>query len=279
MPRRLPILAIVLFLLQTVPLSADAPTRDSGRQVADVDLDAVKAIENVGGWVIRDEQGEGRPVIGIDLQEMRLSKELLKAVTSCKQVQTLDLRGRPNSWGQEKATDEVLKELATCRELRSLNLGWCHDFTNKGLKELAACRELQSLDLSECRGVDEASLKEIGRFRQLRSLTLSRTWLHTEELKELAAAHPQLRSLTLHNCVLDKGVKELVACKQLEALEISKCSLTDAEIKALAACEQLKWVNLSETKVSDEGDHCAGPSGSKCGRWSSPIVRPSRTRV
>src|SRR5438132_7218776 len=77
---------------------------------------AVKAVENLGGKVTRDDKLPGKPVIAVNL------------------------------YGT-KVTDAGLKELKHLKQLTSLNLA-CTQVTAAGLKELKHLKQLTSLKLS-----------------------------------------------------------------------------------------------------------------------------------
>src|SRR2546421_3958738 len=87
----------------------------SGAARAD-EASAVKAVENLGGKVTRDDKLPGKPVIGVN-------------------------------FGHPKVTDADLKELKNLKQLTSLNLGWAK-VTDVGLKELKDLKQLTSLSLT-----------------------------------------------------------------------------------------------------------------------------------
>src|SRR5437660_1373306 len=110
--RLLPLVACVL-PLAAAPLCAD-----------DAEDRAVKAVEELGGKVIRDDKDPAKPVITVDLYGTRV-------------------------------TDLGLKELAPLRGLQKLDLSHTR-VTDLGLKELPPLKGLQTLGLSRCKGVTGA---------------------------------------------------------------------------------------------------------------------------
>src|SRR5213082_54737 len=86
----------------------------SGAARAD-EASAVKAVENLGGKVTRDDKLPGKPVIGVDLNSSKVTDASLKELKDLKQLTTLDL------W-HTQVTDAGLKELADLKQLTSLNL-------------------------------------------------------------------------------------------------------------------------------------------------------------
>src|SRR5262249_21300610 len=76
---------------------------------------AVKAIEKLGGRIIRDEKAKGKPIVGVNLAATPVTDADLKALAGLKQLQRLDLR-------QTHVTDAGLKELAGLKQLQKLYL-------------------------------------------------------------------------------------------------------------------------------------------------------------
>ena len=82
-----------MLLLAAVPLYAD-----------DAEDQAVKAVEKLGGKVVRDDKDPARPVVEVDLEQ---------------------------SW---RVTDADLKELAVLKDLRKLVLFSCEGVTDASLE-------------------------------------------------------------------------------------------------------------------------------------------------
>ncbi len=89
---------------------------------------AVKAIEKLGGMITRDEQTDGKPVIGVVFREKNVTDADLKELAALKQLQRLYL-------GNCKITDKGLKELTTLKELQTLYLRGTN-VTDAGVAEL-----------------------------------------------------------------------------------------------------------------------------------------------
>src|SRR5207237_1146037 len=87
----------------------------SGAARAD-EASAVKAVENLGGKVYRDDKLPGKPVIGVHLHEIWVTDAGLKELKDLKQLTTLGL-------SHTQVTDAGLKELADLKQLTSLSLG------------------------------------------------------------------------------------------------------------------------------------------------------------
>src|SRR5436309_312206 len=88
----------------------------SGAARAD-EASAVKAIENLGGTVTRDDKLPGKPVIGVNFNANPgvVTDAVLKELKDLKQLASLSLR-------LTKVTDAGLKELKHLKQLTSLDL-------------------------------------------------------------------------------------------------------------------------------------------------------------
>ena len=145
MPKLSLSLAACVLLLAVVPLYAD-----------DAEDQAVKAVEKLGGKVIRDDKDPAHPVVEVDLEQC---------------------------WG---LTDAGLKELAALKGLRKLVLFSCEGVTDASLKELIVFPRLQRLDLALTK-VTGTGLKDLAGLKELQTLRLSYTAVTDAGLQHLAA--------------------------------------------------------------------------------------------
>src|SRR5207249_4603172 len=149
----------------------------SGATRAD-EAPAVKAVENLGGKVTRDDKLPGNPVIGVNLGGLfpgKVTDAGLKELKHLKQLTTLDLHGA-------NVTGAGLKEVKDLKQLTSLNLGGTK-VTDAGLKELADLKQLTYLNLWQTQ-VTGAGLKELTDLKQLTKLSLGGTKVTDAGLKE-----------------------------------------------------------------------------------------------
>ena len=100
----------LLAVLAALPFEAAL----SGAARAD-EASAVKAVENLGGKVYRDDKLPGKPVIGVHLHEIWVTDAALKELKDLKQLTWLSLT-------VTQVTDAGLKELKDLKKLASLNL-------------------------------------------------------------------------------------------------------------------------------------------------------------
>ena len=128
----------------------------SGAARAD-EASAVKAVEDLGGKVTRDDKLPGKPVIGVHLHEIGV-------------------------------TDAALKELKDLKQLTWLSLT-VTQVTDAGLKELKHLKQLTSLDLSHTK-VTDAGLKELADLKQLTTLNLEGTKVTADGVADLQKALP-----------------------------------------------------------------------------------------
>jgi hypothetical protein len=118
----------------------DAPAREV------LKAEAVRAIERVGGKVIRDEKAPGKPVIAVFLNTPAMTDAGLEVLGELKQLQELDLTG-------SRVTASGLKELAGLQQLQTLHIGvtqWSIPSNNcvldPGLRDaLVRLRQLKAL--------------------------------------------------------------------------------------------------------------------------------------
>src|SRR5438270_804408 len=99
----------------------------SGAARAD-EASAVKAVENLGGKVTRDDKLPGKPVIGVHFHEIGVTDAALKELADLKQLTSLYL-------GSTQVTDAGLKELKDLKQLTRLNLADTK-VTDDGVAEL-----------------------------------------------------------------------------------------------------------------------------------------------
>ena len=155
---------------------------NEGEQARADEASAVKAVENLGGKVTRDDKLPGNPVIGVNLGGLfpgKVTDAGLKELKDLKQLNTLDLYGTP-------VTDAGLKELADLKQLTTLNLSGTQ-VTNAGLKELKDLKQLTTLKL---RNVTDAGLAELKDLKQLTSLNLGATGVTADGVADLQKALP-----------------------------------------------------------------------------------------
>ncbi len=130
MPRRTLIAtALAVSLLSAAPLYA-----------GDAEAGAVKAVEKLGGSVVRDDTDPARPVVAVSFVAVPVTDRELKCLAALKGLKTLDLALCLG------VTDAGVKELAALKVVQELNLSYT-GATDAGVKQLAALKGLKKLNL------------------------------------------------------------------------------------------------------------------------------------
>ena len=93
----------------------------------EAEVEAVQAVEALGGEVIRDEKSQGKPVTGVILDFSAVTDQRLEELVKFRHLRHLSLAGT-------QVTDAGMKHLAKLKNLQSLTLGI--KVTGAGLKEL-----------------------------------------------------------------------------------------------------------------------------------------------
>jgi hypothetical protein len=143
---------------------------------------AVKAIEALGGMVIRDERLPGRPIVEVDLGGTGVKDADLQHLKGFKSLQTLILYNN-------QLTDAGLKDLKEFKGLRDLRVGG-NQITDAGLKDLKEFKGLVWLGLGDTL-ITDAGLKDLKGLKNLETLNLVNTEVTEAGLKDLKQALPK----------------------------------------------------------------------------------------
>ena len=145
------------------------------RQAVNAKADRFQAeIKKLGGYVHRDKQRPGSPVVAVDLRGPQVSDATLEMLASQKDLETLVLVGA-------KVTDTGLKHLAKLGKLESLDLVG-NEIDDTGLVALKNLQHLQTLVLNTPRVTDEG-LKPLAGLSSLEALHLHGTQVTGSGLK------------------------------------------------------------------------------------------------
>src|SRR5262249_50838543 len=137
---------------------------------------AVKAIEKLGGRVVRDDKLPGKPVVAVLLDSTKVTDAELKTLKEFKSLQYLNL-------GNTTTTDVGLKELKQLETWRTLYL-WRPEIRDAGLKELKKLKGLQRLVIWGTK-ITDAGLRQLKELKSLQQLNLTATKVTSAGLKEL----------------------------------------------------------------------------------------------
>src|SRR5262245_11953931 len=176
-----------------------------GGEVADTNAEA--AIREVGGFVTRDGERAGRPIVAVDLNGFgtrvavkdKHLREMAPLLAKLKHLEKLHLDG-------SFVTDAGMKDVAKLKQLRTLSLG-ITIVSDAGLKELAALEKLESLIFSKNQ-ITGVGFRYIASLWNLKSLTVLSLTLTEEGMKELAALKRNRRVDHGKLSMNDEGVKD-----------------------------------------------------------------------
>lgn len=160
-----------------------------------------------------------------------LTSEGLQELASCKNLRELDLRG---IW---KVDDAVLCSLVVL-PLRKLKVLHCHGITNEGMKILfSKCKGLESFASNSMR-IDISLLASLP---NLRELDLSECKVPPAELSKLSACKGLVRLNISHTTANDQVVRDLAFLfSNLESLHISGCGISNDVLREiLPSCTKL----------------------------------------
>lgn len=160
-----------------------------------------------------------------------------------------------------------MKIFEGCKKLSVVDISFCSLITDQEIKLLAECSDLRQLNLRECKQVSDVGLSFLSQgCPRLAELNLKRSELPFRvsdvALLQLAQGCQNLVSLNLHGCemISDTGLSWLANwSKELKNLDISNCSkITNKGIRHIGeGCQKLKTITLLNLKrVSDVGIRC-----------------------
>ena len=217
-----------------------------------------------------------------------IAKSLLDYLKSCTDLHTLDLSHC--SWDHPDTAKVVLSEaLVHCKKLQCLNLSYS-DITDRGMSalslcftklrelhlrfnkistsiiSLAECNHLQLLDLSGNAIESNAVLSRILNSNPIRHLNLYRNKIYfegTSTLMDTVCSTLQILDLSSTVPLFPRNtngasnmIAELVKCRQLVELDISRNGISSHDISMLAkglTCRNLCELNLCSNKITSEG--------------------------
>jgi len=216
----------------------------------------VKAIEALGGRVVRAKTLPGRPVHGVDLSGTKVTDAGMKDVKELNGLRILSLKGT-------RITDAGMKELKELNSLRVLSLEGTL-VGDAGLKYLKELKKLALVSLAGTR-ITDAGLKDL---KGIRAVILDLgdnariTDVGMKDLKELGL---QKLYLIGNNNITDAGLKKLKGLKGLRGLWLSSPRITDAGLKELRKAlpkTHIEWKPREEKgKEKRSGEKRPGGAG------------------
>ena len=231
---------------------------------------ATSSAREIAEWVIRWEgrvmiEGISRPIttlsqippgdfkiVGIDLTGAAMVPSELEKLAGLTTLRELYLPGPVwNPGGGREDANDVLKSIATLKNLEKLYFGWHFssqiNVKDAGIKHLLALTQLTNFRCAQCR-ITKISLAPLTR---LRSLDLSYTPFTDAGLAGLAGLKQLRRLLLRDTMVTDEGLKHLAGLTQLEELDLSGTHVSDAGIEYLRKMTAMRKLNLLGARATD----------------------------
>lgn len=212
-------------------------------------LRGLLGIESTGSFSDSDAQYllESHSLRSISLRSPTLTNDGLKQLCKVQQLRILHINGTP-------LNPAAIVSLTELPKLSELSLAYT-DLDDEALAILAQIPNLETLRLSGC-NVDGSGFQRLNRdraFPRLASLDLSGTDLHDAGLRLLATNVSHLKELYLGRTqISDQGIPSLIACMDLEVLDVSRTQVSNTGIEALLGCPDLVRLNVSSTHVTDD---------------------------
>lgn len=228
-----------------------------------------KRIDDLNGFVKRNTNLPGAPIVEVELYYAELNAEDWNAITDLPHLVRLTLL-RPTvaadslkhleklrkleelEFTSTIITNASLKIIARLPKLRSLSLWRNENVTDAGLKELRFMKTLQVLCLDGT-SVTGKGLKDLAEIRTLTELSLRGANIVDEDLIHLTRLK-KLRSLNLEFTKLsESGLKVLTSLPDLRELYLLRLEITDAGMKSLLAHRDLTSLSMACNQITDEG--------------------------
>ncbi len=250
---------VTILLVAGIALPTAFAQEDAGKS-------ALADVVKLGGKVERTPQLDGSDLIGISLNELKLTDAELLSLRGLKHV-----KGARNWFLQNvPITDEGAKVLAeipdlnvvyldgtkvTGAGLKDVKVHWRLSLrdtpvNDEGLKALSGHKHLPQLDLAGTQ-ITDAGLRALKDLKQLRTLVLQHTKITDAGLREVTAL-TGLENLSLDDTkITDAGMKELKKATSLQRLDLNGTAITAAGLAELKDLPELATLQLTRSKLSD----------------------------
>ena len=230
-------------------------------QAVDPDRRAAEWALGIGGAVDLAPEGSDKPQRARNIGELPASRF---------NVVCIDL------WGNDKVTDDGLKNLIGLRSITCLVLSGAKvsdagaaclenlsslidiDFANnpvspEGVKRLKRLTRLETLRLGGV-NVSESAIQELGELKNLKVLVLGGPSVTDAVVSQVAKNYPLLTSLGVESsAITDSALQSVGSLSKLNDLALCGPGVTDAGLPHVKRLADLRGINLSGTKVTDAG--------------------------
>lgn len=202
----------------------------------------------------------------LDLHELGLTDEGLRAVQNCLKTEELNLRNsrivgpglaylihlplRKLDLYDSPVSDRGLAEIGNMKNLESLDLSYSN-VTDEGMKSLEKLQNLKRLSLKYC-NLGDKGIESIAKLKNLELLNLKANSAMTKKGFELLAAMPSLKELRLRRADLDDPISGLASSKHLQTLDLREAKISDKTL-GLLLDTNIERLNIGHTNVTAKG--------------------------
>jgi hypothetical protein len=182
--------------------------------------------------------------------ELRGAKVTDAGISVLAQLSTLESL---SIWDAENLSDECCRSLGRMTRLKSLEIGWTKNITDKGIEYLRPLADIENFQPGGV--ITDRGLELIGGFSKLRRLSLG----HTDKFTSVGMANltrlKALRSLTIgFASVDDECLRHLGKITTLEDIDLLGLPFTDAGIQHLSSLRNLQRLYIYRcVKITDGG--------------------------
>lgn len=231
--------------------------------IKDTDLEKVKKAyseykpeskyKRIYGLNLKDTKIDGTglaSLIGVPIKRLNLSGTDL-APDSLQVIK--DIRGLKSLIMKDSyVDDETLKNLKEAKNLTTLSLEGCKNFTSKGLAELADLN-LRIINLVDTE-LDDEGVKELSKIKTLRRIHFDKTDI-TDDAFEILKDNKNIFDITITRCqnITKEGLEKIATnWPNLKYLDISDLNLTSEDLTPLHKLTKLRTLAVIYLPITDE---------------------------
>ncbi len=149
--------------------------------------------------------------------------------------------------GGSGVTDEIMKEVLQCKQLRSLTLAYATQVSSATLASIAELRDLQHLALPGC-NVNDDVMRALSKCKKLTDLILDDTSVSDTSFDGFELSALQHFSVN-HTKVSEELIRKVLANPGIAKLGLAGMQLTAETIEKLVKCRLLTEIDFSKTEL------------------------------
>ncbi|MCM2372342.1 leucine-rich repeat domain-containing protein [Aporhodopirellula aestuarii] len=170
------------------------------------------------------------------------------------QMRKRNKRGEITHLGFYSASDETMRHVANLKSLKELRLPGCRHVTDEGARHLSGLTNLEELDLSGTK-IGNSGQVHLSSLTGLKRLELSGSGTEAG-LKHLSSL-TRLEFLSIGYSysypVTTEGLQYLQGMRNLKALHLDNCEVSDASLELIAGFSKLESLNLRSGTMTGAG--------------------------